>query len=146
MKKNLLAWNETSCIFESKSRLRFWYSIQKNFASNYYQLLKLLPPLLSHLSMLVSIYKLPFFQEFTSAEPKASSKPSCSHDHNKEVQLKNCLGPEATIKIMKKDEAGNYEASEESAGRGTKPAAADPDLVTPLVDISPAESDSEMAG
>ena len=47
---------------------------------------------------------------------------------------------------MKKDEAGNYEVAEETAGRGNKPAVADPDLVTPLVDISPAESDSEMAG
>lgn len=85
-------------------------------------------------------------QEFTSPEPKVSSYSSCSHDRNKEVQLKNFLGPEATIKIMKKDEAGNYEVAEETAGRGKKPTVADPDLVTPLVDISPADSDSEMAG
>lgn len=72
--------------------------------------------------------------------------PSTCPQENKELELRNCLGPEATIKIMKKDEAGNYEVAEEANGRGTKPPTIDLDLVRPLVDISPADSDSEMAG
>lgn len=71
---------------------------------------------------------------------------SCTEEA-KELVLKNSLGPEATVTITKKETSdGPYVTVEEIKGRAPKKALVDPDLVMPLVDISPADSDSEMAG
>ncbi|GFR31245.1 vacuolar protein sorting-associated protein 13 [Trichonephila clavata] len=84
------------------------------------------------------------FEEFASLGIKSSS--SVYSQEQKELQLKNSLGPEVTLKILKKTDDGDYDTIEEIKGRTPKKTLADPDLVTPLVDISPADSDSEMAG
>ncbi|KAG8198773.1 hypothetical protein JTE90_007083 [Oedothorax gibbosus] len=84
--------------------------------------------------------------EFTSQDVFPSSSPSCTEEA-KELVLKNSLGPEATVAITKKETSeGPYVTVEEIKGRAPKKALVDPDLVMPLVDISPADSDSEMAG
>ncbi|CAL1270146.1 unnamed protein product [Larinioides sclopetarius] len=82
--------------------------------------------------------------EFTM--PDMRTTKSTSPEDKKELQLKNSLGPEVALKILKKNEKGEYDAVEDVTGRAPKTALADPDLVTPLVDISPADSDCEMAG
>ncbi|XP_071038592.1 intermembrane lipid transfer protein VPS13A [Parasteatoda tepidariorum] len=82
--------------------------------------------------------------EYVCSDSKLQSTLPVSE--RKELLLKNALGPEATLKILRKEGNGQHQVIEEVRGRTPKQPFADPDLVTPLVDISPADSDSEMAG
>ncbi|KAF8773523.1 Vacuolar protein sorting-associated protein 13C like protein [Argiope bruennichi] len=64
--------------------------------------------------------------EFTM--PDMRLMKSVAPEEKKELQLKNSLGSEVALKILKKNEKGEYEVVEDVTGRAPKKGLADPDL------------------